>query len=79
LKLGLCYQNGRGVAKNGKEAFLWYQKAAAQGCNLAQFHLGLCYANGLGVERNYKEAVAWYEKAAGQGNIDAQKKLNALN
>jgi TPR repeat protein len=42
--LGLCYQIGRGVAKNTAEAVRWFCLAAKQGDKTAQYNLGLHYA-----------------------------------
>ena len=41
--LGLCYQYGKGVAKDYAEAVKWYRKAAEQGHARAQCNLGYCY------------------------------------
>ena len=37
--LGVCYHNGKGVAKNRATAIRWYKKAAAQGNSTAQDNL----------------------------------------
>jgi TPR repeat protein len=73
--LGVCYYNGRGVARNYAEAAKWYRKAAEQGNATAQYNLGNCYYNGQGVARNYAEAAKWFRKAAEQGDKRAQYKL----
>ncbi len=39
--LAQCYENGRGVDKNKKKAFYWYEKAASGG--VLQAHLALYY------------------------------------
>jgi TPR repeat protein len=41
--LGLCYENGWGVAKDETEAAQYYRLAADQGFANAQFNLGECY------------------------------------
>ncbi|MBM7562709.1 tetratricopeptide repeat protein [Fusibacter tunisiensis] len=76
--LGLCYENGDGVAQDYEEAVKWYKKAAEQGHVEAQFNLGLCHENGDGVNQDYEEAANWYRKAAEQGHSDAQNNLGAL-
>ena len=73
--LGVCYDNGTGVAKDEKEAVKWYTKAAEQGYTRAQLYLGISYQNGTGVIKDEKEAVKWYTKAAEQGNADAECNL----
>jgi len=60
----VCYEYGKGVAKDEKEAVRWYTKAAEQGDGDGQKNLGNCYAKGTGVAKNEKEAVMWYMKAA---------------
>ena len=71
-RLGLCYYNGEGVAKNYAEAVKWYRKAAEQNYAEAQFSLGYCYANGKGVAKNDAEGVKWCRKAAEQNYAPAQ-------
>ena len=76
--LGVCYENGKGVAKDEAEAVGWYRKAAEQGLDLGQFNLGVCYENGKGVAKDSAEAVRWYRKAAAQGCESAIRKLHEL-
>ena len=58
-----------------EEAEHWYEKAAAQGHALAQFHLGAF----LWTQRDKPlEAEKWLKKAADQGNIDAHLGLAQL-
>ena len=73
------YENGQGVAKDYRQALLWYQKAANQGYAVAQQNLGLMYADGLGVAQDFKQARFWFEKAAAQGNVKAKAVLQQLN
>jgi TPR repeat protein len=72
--LGICYANGRGVAKDEVEAVKWYRKAAEQNDAEAQCSLGICYANGQGVAQDEVEAVKWWRKAAQQNHA----MLNAI-
>lgn len=74
--LGVCYATGLDVAKNWKEAAMWYGKAAVQGVVGAQYQLGMCYAMGRGVTKNWDEAARWLQKAAMQGVVDAQYQLS---
>jgi uncharacterized repeat protein (TIGR01451 family) len=73
--LGVCYYQGRGVAKDYTQAIEWFQKAATQGHAGAQCNLGICYDNGYGVVKDYTKAVEWYQKAAMQGYTIAQYNL----
>jgi TPR repeat protein len=75
FKLGFCYDEGRGVAKDFVKAVKWYRKAAEQNYAPAQFNLGYCYANGQGVTKDYAEAVKWYRLAAEQNYAPAQSNL----
>lgn len=76
--LGVCYENGQGVAQSYSEAASWYRKAAEQGHANAQNSLGVCYENGQGVAQCCSEAIKWYRKAAEQGDIDAKDALKRL-
>jgi TPR repeat protein len=71
-QLGVCYDFGKGVAKDAVAAAEWYAKAAAQGVAAAQFNLGILYQNGNGVAQDFKAAAAWYAKAAAQGDASSQ-------
>ena len=73
--LGSCHELGAYVAKDEKEAILWYERAARQGHADAQYNLGACYQRGSGVAKNQKEAFFWCQKAAHQGNANAQYNL----
>src|SRR3989304_2531361 len=53
--LGVCYEKGKGVAKDSAEALKWYRKAAGQNDANAQSNLGFCYAKGQGVPTNSVE------------------------
>lgn len=76
--LGVCYENGEGVAKDQAIAVQWYRKAAEQGLALAQYNLGLLYEKGDGVDKDITKAVDWYRKAAGQGHKDAVTRIYQL-
>ena len=76
--LGLCYANGRGVAKDDVEAVKWSRKAAEQNHALAQYNLGYWYASGQGVAKDYVEGYKWWLLAAGQGNENARTNTTIL-
>ena len=79
LKIGRCYLYGEnGVIKNEKQAVAWYQKAAKQGNEDAEYMLGHFYYTGTGVEQDYEMAAEWFEKAAEQGNLNDQYNLGCL-
>lgn len=68
-------RDGRGVAKNIREAVAWTRKAADGGLAAAQCQMGLFYMNGLGVEPDDDKAVEWLGKAAAQNHAQAQYNL----
>ena len=77
-KIGVMYRHGLGVAKNDKEAIIWYRKAASQGHVKAQNSLGVMYRFGLGVEKNPDEALKWLTAAAEQGDGKGQENLGLM-
>lgn len=52
-------RDGRGVAKNMKEAAKWTRKAADAGHARAQCQMGLFYMNGIGVDRDEDKNEEW--------------------
>ena len=50
VSLGICYEFGKGIAKDYVKAFKWYKKAAEQGDSDGQWRLGICYEFGKGTE-----------------------------
>ena len=72
--LGVCCQDGIGVAKDEREAFRLFGLAAEQGHTEAQYMLGRCYM-GIGTDANDKEAVKWLRLAADRGYAPAQNWL----
>jgi hypothetical protein len=72
FNLGLLYENGLGVAKDGAQAAHWFRRAAEQDDRSAQAYLGEMYAQGLGVARDDIEALSWYKRAAERGHAASQ-------
>ena len=68
-------RDGRGVAKNVREAVAWTHKAAEGGLAAAQCQMGLFSLNGIGVDRDEDKAVEWLSKAAAQNHTQAQYSL----
>ena len=77
-RLGLCYYNGDGVAKDFSEAVKWYRKAAEQNVAQAQYASGRLLRKGQGVAKDEVEAVKWYRKAAEQNDAEAQSQSGRL-
>jgi hypothetical protein len=67
FSVGLCYGQGRGVAKDKVEAVKWYRSVATQGLLEAQCCLSLCYKYGWGVEKDEAESMKWLRFAFAQG------------
>ncbi|MDP8912745.1 MAG: SPOR domain-containing protein [Pseudomonadota bacterium] len=68
FNMGQAYRLGRGVPVDLRIAQSWFQKAAAQGHEMAQGNLGLLlYESG-----KRAEAMPWIRKAAGRGDPRAQ-------
>jgi hypothetical protein len=78
FNVALMFEQGIGVNKDEKEAFIWYNKAASQGNVAAQFNLGVLYENGRGTNINYVKANEWYRKASAQGDALAIGNLGML-
>jgi TPR repeat protein len=72
------YADGRGVAKDERQAVAWFTRAAEQGLADAQNNLGVMYENGKGVAKDERQAASWYAKAARQGFGMAQRYLALL-
>ncbi len=70
-RLGLCYDKGRGLKEDDKQAFHWYELSANQGYAKAQYQLGRCYKKGEGTAQDIAKAVSLFSKAAKQENADA--------
>jgi TPR repeat protein len=74
-KLGIMYENGRGVEQNYQQAVYWYQKAAKQGFVSAQKKIAIMYQEGRGTAQDYQQAYYWYKKIATKGDKYAQNSL----
>ena len=76
---GALYGTSRGVAKDDRLAFMYYEKAARQGESSCQLNTGIFYRDGRGCEQSYERAAHWYEKAAQQGYAAAINALGRLH
>ena len=72
-RLGVMYDDGKGVRQDDAEAVKWYRRAAEQGHAPAQSALGVRYATGQGVPQDYVTAYAWTNIAAAHGHTNARK------
>ena len=74
-KLGMRYENGRGLKNDLRMAVSLFRISANNGYAKSQCELGFCYKNGTYVQKNYKRAVEYFELAASNGNDDAIRAL----
>ncbi|UGS43808.1 tetratricopeptide repeat protein [Pseudocitrobacter corydidari] len=79
--MGIIYLNGLTESPSVKDinkAFYWFNLAAKQDYDEAEFYLGQLYHYGYdNTTPNYRTAIYWYEKAAEKGNEQAQ--INCAN
>ena len=73
--LGVCYDNGYGVAADLTTAMRWWEKAAVNGHEVAAYNLAFSYRTGNGVPQNDGMMLHWLEKAVKMGDPDAQRDL----
>lgn len=76
--IGILYNQGLGVEKNEKTAFIWFKRAASNGNTDAMYNLALMYNQGRVVYRSPKDAFKWWKKAAELGNDAAQFNLGVM-
>ena len=76
--MGVCYQNGQGVAQDYQEAVKWFRRAADQDDPVAQCYLAVCYLHGTGVPQEFSEAAKWLREAAEQNDPAAQRRPRAI-
>jgi len=62
------FEAGTGVARDHRQAALWYRRAADCGHMVAQLNLGDLYIRGKGVERDLVSADVYLTLATLQGN-----------
>ncbi len=61
-----------------EKAIYWYNKAAENGYEFAQYNLGRCYALGIGVEKDETKAFEYCKNSAEKGCNIAQNNLGFL-
>jgi len=77
----VAYRDGRGVEKDGAEAYRWIARAAESGDAEALDHLGWLVEQGVGTEVDLPRAAALYRRAADgrspQGRYNLGRMLRA--
>lgn len=61
-----------------EKAILWFQIAAEEGNDFAEYQLGKIYLYGSGVEKDYDTAIRWLTASAGHGNQYAAQLLHSI-
>ncbi|MFQ5427743.1 MAG: tetratricopeptide repeat protein [Thermodesulfobacteriota bacterium] len=78
LKLGNMNYRGRGITKDYKQAFTWYEKAALQENAEAQYNLANMYLKGQAVPRDYVFSYMWFNLSSAGGYGPASSSLDSL-
>ena len=73
-----CFLIGRGIKKDRRQAFLWYERAVENKDESAICEYGLCYSRGIGVAFNFKKAVQILAQAARLGSNAAKVEIEHL-
>jgi TPR repeat protein len=73
--LGYCFEEGKGIPKDLKEAFRYYNLVAENNISEGWHNLFRCFLYGIGVELSASEAFRVCKRAADAGVPQAQKKL----
>lgn len=77
-QMGIIYQHGYGLAKDGMKALELFTLAAEQNYSDAQFELALIYSEGKLVKQDLKKAYTLTFKAARKGLASAQYNLAVM-
>lgn len=77
-QMGIVYQKGYGVPKDGMKALALFELAAEQNYSDAQFELALIYSEGKLVKQDLKKAYDLTYKAAKKGLASAQYNLAVM-
>ncbi len=77
-QMGVVYQKGYGVPKDGMKALALFELAAKQNYSDAQFELALLYGEGKLVKKDLKKSYDLTHKAAKKGLASAQFNLAVM-
>ncbi|MCP4789280.1 MAG: sel1 repeat family protein [Gammaproteobacteria bacterium] len=78
-RLGRMYEFGYGQNASPKDAFIWYNKAAAQDNLAGAMNLARAYNFGIGVAQDLIKAEAGYLAAAQRGHVDSMFFLGTMH
>lgn len=76
--LAVCYDQGRGVARNLRHAALWYRRAARKGHVESAFNLGMMYRDGSGLRQDSRRAERYFRAAALRGDVEAAREYGRM-
>lgn len=71
LQLGMRYRDGRGIARDYREALSWYRRCADKGSTDGMDNVGFMYLKGWGVPVDFNIAAAYFKAAATKNNSQA--------
>lgn len=73
IELAECYFEGKGISKNYKKAFKWFNKALEINADnsYAIYRVGKCYMDGSGISKNVQKGLSFFKKAADFNDIIA--------
>ncbi len=77
-QLGVMYEHGLGIERDGAQAAGWYEKAALRGHSKAMYNLGMLYAEGAALPRDLVKGLAWMAAAGDHREDDAVKVAKTL-
>ena len=77
-QMGIVYQHGYGVPKDGMKALEFFELSANQNYSDAQFELALIYSEGKLVKQDLAKAFELTQKAAKKGLASAQFNLAVM-
>ncbi len=77
-QMGVVYQHGYGLAKDGMKALALFELSAEQNYSDAQFELALIYSEGKLVKQDLKKSYTLTHKAAKKGLASAQFNLAVM-
>jgi TPR repeat protein len=66
--IGWMYENGLGMPPDGRQAAVWYAKAADQGLATARGMEGRLYLRGVGVPMDYGRAMTLFRTGFAEGD-----------
>ena len=79
--LGIFYENGWSVIKDGKKALIYFKKNIKTKNafhNTSLLGIARIYNEGNGVRKNTKECIKYYKRAAKLGNLKAMLELGSM-